>query len=53
MTLTYDPDKLKLPPYHLIRGERVDAAGVLEIRRLSDRNGRVNGYGTAAESIPA
>ena len=31
MTLSFDPDKLELPFYHFIVGERVDPADVLEI----------------------
>jgi aldehyde dehydrogenase (NAD+) len=36
MSLSLDPDKLEFPFYHLIGGERVDAAGVLGILRPSD-----------------
>jgi aldehyde dehydrogenase (NAD+) len=36
MTLSFDPETLELPIYHFIGGERVDAAGALEMRRPSD-----------------
>lgn len=36
MTLSFDPETLELPLYHLIGGERVEAAGALEMRRPSD-----------------
>ena len=36
MTLSFDPDTVELPFYHFIGGERVSAAGALEMRRPSD-----------------
>jgi aldehyde dehydrogenase (NAD+) len=36
MTLSFDPETLQLPFYHFIGGERVYAAGGLEMRRPSD-----------------
>jgi aldehyde dehydrogenase (NAD+) len=36
MTLSFDPDALDLPFYHFVGGERVAAAGVLEMWRPSD-----------------
>ncbi|GHC73211.1 aldehyde dehydrogenase family protein [Limoniibacter endophyticus] len=36
MSLSFDPEKLALPFYHFIDGERVAASGGLEMRRPSD-----------------
>jgi aldehyde dehydrogenase (NAD+) len=36
MTLSFDPESIELPFHHFIGGERVEAPGVLEMRRPSD-----------------
>ncbi|MEO9339760.1 aldehyde dehydrogenase family protein [Mesorhizobium sp. SB112] len=41
MTLSFDPETVEFPFYHLIGGERVEAVGALEMRRPSD--GKVYG----------
>lgn len=36
MTLSFNPETLKLPFYHYIGGQRIDAAGAIEMHRPSD-----------------